>query len=101
MAFDEADRFDFADALLGVSLPVANTTGTVFQQATQVAPLFFSGLRVGYLADLPANLFVGARVEERVGLTSAFVVNNGSDNPVVTTRTWTFEALGLLGYHFF
>ncbi len=98
-----------ADLLLGLSFASASTSNTstpsgVAHSAPQTATELFTGLRLGYVVELPLGLFVGARVEERLAPENATFEVVGADigkNPAnVTTRTWTFQALGLVGYRF-
>jgi hypothetical protein len=89
------------DLLLGASVFFGSATvsPSVFQRASQTSVEFFGGLRIGYAIDLPAGFFLSARGEERFAPAQATFEVVGA-NPSVATRTWSFQALGLLGYRF-
>jgi hypothetical protein len=91
-----------ADVLVGIantSVAPSSVTGGVLHPQTATTDLPFGGLRLGYSLDLWRGLFLTLRAEERLGPTAAFqVTGNGQ---VATTRAYTFQALGLLGVHFF
>jgi len=97
-----------ADAVLGTSIAFSSSTGSsasLFQQASPTSSAFFAGLRVGYVFDLPRGFFIGARAEERFApVTTTFQLVDtptSTNNPSVSTLTWTFEAVGLVGVRFF
>ncbi len=105
-----------ADLLAGLSFASASSSTSsnaaiLPHQAPQTATEFYTGLRLGYVVELPLGLFVGARVEERLAPKNATFEVVGADlgsnparpsnNPAdVTTQTWTFQALGLVGVRF-
>jgi hypothetical protein len=91
-----------ADLLLGASLAFASSSaspGDVFQRTNRTSSELFGGLRLGYVFDLPHGLFVGARVEERLAPVQASFEVYGTQSPV-STRVWTLQGLGLVGYRF-
>jgi hypothetical protein len=91
------------DAVLGLSLTfpsasAATSDAVLYRPATQTVSEGFGGLRLGYVLDLPRSLYVGARVEERFApAQTAFGVPGDAS---LATRTWTLQALVLLGYRF-
>jgi hypothetical protein len=90
------------DVLVGIattSVAPSNVTGGVLHPETATAELPFGGLRLGYSLDLPRGLFLTLRAEERLAPTAGFQV--AGSGQLATTRAYTFQALGLLGYHFF
>jgi hypothetical protein len=98
------------DVLLGLSVTTAsasaNTEDALFQRTSQTTTELYTGLRFGYFVDLPLGLFLATHVEERLapGQASFVVENPGTTTPSdtsATTRTWSFQAMGLLGYRFF
>jgi hypothetical protein len=94
----------------GVAFGLSLTNGSassagIFQQRGQSALEPFGALRVGYALDLPLGFFVGVRAEGRVNKVATFVVDGAAFAPplgqdAVTTPIWTFQTLGLLGFHF-
>jgi hypothetical protein len=96
-----------ADAVLGLGVTVGTTSSAaVFQRRSTPSSLPFGGVRLGYALDLPRGLFVQVRAEERVGPQAGLQVVGASfpasgGQSVVTSPVWSFQTLGLLGYHFF
>ena len=93
----------FADLLLGLALDFASASSThddaLFSSSPQTSVEPFVGLRLGYFLDLPFGLFLQGRAEERLAFGQTDFSVAGSST-IVNTRTWTFQALGLLGYRF-
>lgn len=96
------------DALLGVSVAFATASDSssskaVFQNASETAVDFFTGLRAGYVLELPRGFILGARAEERLAPRQAAfgVVGTNPSTFSVNTRAWTLQTLGLVGYRFF
>jgi hypothetical protein len=100
----------FLDVVAGLQLTfVAETPlqpNSVFQRNPQTSEEPFGGVRLGYSLDLPWGFFLQARAEERAAhqasfgvVGAAFAANSGS--PAVVAPVFTFQGLGLLGYHFF
>jgi hypothetical protein len=95
-----------AGVVIGLSLTNGSATSMgIFQQREENAIEPFGGLRIGYALELPRGFFLGVRAEGRVNKVATFVVDGAAFAPplgqdAVTTPIWTFQTLGLLGFHF-
>lgn len=93
-----------ADLLLGLSFTSVSTSNSpttpgLFQQAPRSATELYTGLRLGYVVELPLGLFAGARVEERLAPEHVTFGVVGGDS-TVSSWTWSLQALGLVGFRF-
>jgi hypothetical protein len=96
------------EATAGVDITSNSTTGSapLFQRQSGAPKTAFGGIRLGYDLDLPFGLVVSVRAEERLAQQASFEVAGGQfqeagGGSAVTTPLLSFQALGLLGYHFF
>jgi hypothetical protein len=73
----------------------------LFQRHGGTAGEPYGGMQAAYALDLPACLFLVARVEEQLALGRTIFVVEGEGAPAVETRAWTAQASLLLGCRLF
>jgi hypothetical protein len=98
------------DAVVGLQVAFVASgpggEGGVFQRTPQTSEEPFGGLRLGYSLDLPWGFFVEARAEERAARRASFGITGASfpasgGASTVSMPLFSFQGIGMLGFHFF